>query len=184
MTVKSSLLILALALLTTTSAAQDNYRPKQKDLSWGVKADGLRMAAWTNPATDKVFVAVRNFSTRRICYCDSEDAYPFTVYARKGPTSQWQELKFKEQPQTVTVLPLCRTKTLRQNEEMRPDGSPKNDYSFSVDLRVYSFPADLSGAVEVKMVQPNVYCNGAGNTVGEVESRVLMIRLPFNEVAG
>ncbi len=184
MIVKLHFLILALALLTVTSNGQDNYRPKKKDLSWGVKADGLRMSAWTNPATDKVFFAVRNFSTKKICYCDPE-FNNFTVKARKNAASQWQELKFKAPSQEVIFLTICNTKTLRQNEEMtfyalqNEVGSKKN----YLDLREYSFPADWNGAVEAKIIQRNVYCPKTKNINGEVESQTFEIKLPFTGAA-
>lgn len=187
MTVKLLLLILALALSAVTSQGQDNYRPRHKDLSWGVRADGLRITAWTNPATDKVFVAVRNFSTRKICYCDP-GANNFTVYARRDAASQWQALKFKTPPQEVTLTALCDAITLKPNEEL-PSYELQNgvrnikNYSFSLDLREYKFPADLSGTVQVKIVQSNVYCNNPKNTVGEVESQTFKIKLPFTEEA-
>ena len=59
----------------------------------------------------------------------------------------------------------------------------KKNYSFSVDLREYSFPADWSGTVEVKIVQSNVYCNKTGNKIGEIESPAFAIKLPFPEAA-
>ena len=185
MTVKLSLLILALALPTITITAQDNYRPKKKDLSWGVKANGLRMAVWTTPATGKAFVAVRNFSTRKICYCNPE-VNNFTVYARKNAASQWQALKFNTPPQEVIILPICHTISLKPNEEMpsymlRDGVRKKKNYAFSLDLREYSFPSELSGTVKAKIVQHNVYCNQTGNKVGEVESQTFEIKLPFTE---
>lgn len=185
MTVKLLLLILALALLTVTSLAQDDYRPRKKDLSWGVKADGLRMTVWTNPATDKVFGAVRNFSSKKVCYCKPL-GNNFTIYARKKSASQWQEIPLRPEEikkGTVVILPICHAITLKPNEEIPPPTSPKRNYSFSVDLREYSFPVDWYGIVELKIVQANVYCHNAGNNVGNVESQAIKIKLPFTEAA-
>ena len=47
------------------------------------------MAVWTNPATGMVFGAVRNFSSKKICYCHPL-SNNFTVYARKDAVSEWQ----------------------------------------------------------------------------------------------
>src|SRR5688500_2600890 len=103
MKLKLFFLIFCLTLLSSTSAAQDDYRPGKKDLSWGVEADGLRISVWTNPAADKIFAAVRNSSSKKICYCQV-DGNNFTVYARKNAASPWQELEFKTPPQEVVVL--------------------------------------------------------------------------------
>jgi hypothetical protein len=170
--------------LSLPSTAQDNYRPKKKDLSWGVEAKGLRMSVWTNPATDKVFSAVRNSSTKKICYCQADDNN-FTVYTRKNAALEWQQLSLKTQPQEVVMVAICIAGTLAPNEEMpsymlRNAVRKKNNYSFSLDLHEYSFPADWSGTVEVKIAQSNVFCSGA-HKVGEVESRAFEIKLPFTE---
>lgn len=187
MTVKLSLLLLALALSAVTITAQDNHRPGKKDLSWGVKANGLRMTAWTSPATDKVFIAVRNFSARKFCYCDPMTDN-FTVYARRNAASQWQALTFKTPPQEVTILAICQAISLKPDEEipsyiLRDGVREKKNHSFSLDLREYHFPSEWSGTVEAKIVQSNVYCNQTGNKVGEVESQTFKIRLPFTEAA-
>jgi len=176
MTAHSSLVILALVLSGASTAAQHTYRPK-RDLSWGREAGGLRMAAWTNPAIDTVFVAVRNASGRSICHCEPEHAYSFSVYARSNSALPWQELEFKTRPEDVVTLALCHGTTLKPGQEMPSDGSPK-DHSFSVDLRGYRFPPDWSGAVDVKIVQSLVYCSQTGNKVGELESPTVRIRLP------
>lgn len=182
MTIKLLLLILSLAVLTATATAQDNYRPKPKDLSWGAEADGLRISVWTAPAADKVFVAVRNFSRKKICYCRSE-FNNLTVYARKSAAFEWQPLQFKTPP-PVIVVSICIHGILKPNEEMpsyvlQNGARKKKNYSFSMDLREYSFPADWSGTVEAKIVQSNVYCNKSKNKIGEVESPVFEIKLPL-----
>src|SRR5688500_18702395 len=117
MTLKLLFLIFSLALLSTTGAAQRNFRPGQKALSWGAEADGLRMSVWTNPEAVKVFAAVRNFSPKRICYC-RVDGNNFTVYARKNAASPWQKLEFKTLPQESVVVAICNTETIKPSEEM------------------------------------------------------------------
>jgi hypothetical protein len=187
MIVKLLLLILALALLTLTGKAQDDYRPRQKDLSWGAKAGALRAAAWTNPATDTAFVAVRNFSSRMICYCEPPFEVLPALYARRNAVSQWQPIPLKTPPQERTVVAICNTVHVKPNEEM-PNYTrrKKNTYSFSVDLREYSFPADLSGEVEVKFVLHLAYAQKAYCTPQKevrVESKAFVIKLPFPEAA-
>lgn len=185
MTVKLLFLIFSLALLSITGAAQNDYRPGKKDLSWGAESDGLRMAVWTNPAANKIFAAVRNSSAKKICYCQVE-GNNFTVYARKNAASPWQELKFKTPLQEVVILPICTTGTLTSNEEMpsyvvQNGARKKKNYSFSVDLREYIFPADWSGTVEIKITQSNVYCDKHKNELGDVESPAFKIKLPFSD---
>lgn len=184
MTVKLLFLIFCLGFLSAAGAAQDNFRPGKKDLSWGVEADGLRMAVWTNPAADKIFAAVRNFSSKKICYC-RVDGNNFTVYARKNAGSPWQKLEFKTLPEESVIVPICNTVTIKPNEEMpsyalKNGARKKKNYSFSVDLREYLFPADWRGTVEVKIIQSNVYCGKAKNKLGEVESPAFEIKLPFS----
>ena len=193
MTRKLLLLICVLAFLTVTSNGQDNYRPKKKDLSWGIRSDGLRMAVWTNPETDKVFAAVRNFTSKPIRYCDSEYGNAATVYARKNAASEWQELKFKAPGEERVMLPICLEKVLRPNQEM-PLFSfygrmPGQNYSFYQDLQEYDFPADWNDTAEVKVAhfviisrnRPCDYdlikCNG------KVESQPVKIKLPFGKAA-
>jgi hypothetical protein len=155
MTVKLLILIFALTFLTVAGTAQDNYRPKKKDLSWSIKADGLRMTAWTNPATDKVFVAIRNFSTKKICYCDPQ-VNNFTVYARKNAASQWQEITLKPPLQEIVVVAICNAINFEPNEEMpsyvlQNGVRKKKNYYFSLDLREYSFPADLRDRLKLRL---------------------------------
>lgn len=194
MKVKLLLLISALAFLTATSAAQDNYRPRKKDLTWGAKAGDLRMAVWTNPLTDTMFVAVRNFSSGKICYCARRfDILP-AVYARRNAASEWQEITLKVPPQPVIEVSDCRVVRLKPTEEMpsyarqtaaRRKVVKKNNYSFSVDLRHYSFPADWSGTAEAKTVLHFDYsqsadCSQSGKKV-IIESPIFAINLPFPE---
>jgi hypothetical protein len=138
-----------------------------------------------NPANDKVFLAIRNFSTRKICCCDPE-VNNFTVYARKNAASQWQALEFKTRSQEVILTSQSISINLKPNEEMpsyalQNGMRKKKNYYFSLDLREYSFPADWSGTVEAKIVQHNVYCNKPKNNIGEVESQSFEIKLPFTE---
>jgi hypothetical protein len=197
MTIKLLLLILASAFLTVTDIAQDNYRPRKKDLSWSAQAGVLRMAVWTNPATDTAFVAVRNSSSRKICYCEPPfDIIP-AVYARRNAASEWQEIKLKSTPSEERIfLPVCTTINVTPYDEMPSytwqtskvkNVRNKNNYSFSVDLRQYSFPADWSGAVEVKFVQyfdyfQNANCVKSRKEV-KVKSKAFAIKLPFPEAA-
>ena len=188
MTVKLLRLLLALAWSTVPSQGQNHYRPKPKDSAWGVRADGLRMTAWTNPATDQVFVAVRNFSNKQICFCDPPGINNFAVYARRNSAAPWQELQFRTPPQPVTLNALCEASTLKPNEEMpfyewQNGVRQRKNYSYALDLREYSFPAEWSGTVQVKIVQYNIYCTDPINRGGEVESQTFEIRLPFPEEA-
>lgn len=181
MDVRVLLLILSITVLTVTGTAQENFRPKKKDLSWGVESQGLRMAGWTSPATDKVFGAVRNSSSQKICYCE-EDGDNLTVYARKNAVSGWQ-LMLKTQPQEVVKVAICIAGNLKPNQEMpsyilQDNVRKKNNYSFTIDLLRYNFPSNWSGSVEAKIVQFNVYCSGA-QKVGEVESQPFKVKLPF-----
>jgi hypothetical protein len=223
MTIKLLLLILALALSTVTGIAQDDYRPKQKDLSWGMKAGFFQMAVWTNSATDTAFVAVRNSSPGWIYYCEPPlNFFSPAVYARRNAASEWQTIKLKRTPpqedrpfapNCISITRWgeenpsrhsCTKVTIKPNEEM-PRHTMWNDvqktenYSFSVDLRQYSFPFDWSGTIEAKFVQ-NIpiliaytptshtihYCNlisdNPKNEV-KVESPVVKINLPFPEAA-
>lgn len=181
MTCRLLLLILSLALPGT---AQDNYRPKKKDAIWGSEARGLRMSVWTNPASYKVFVAVRNSSTKKICYCHADDNN-YTAYARKNAASEWQQLNVKAQPHEVVMVAICTAITIKPNEEMpsyfrQNTVRKKNNYSFSLDLRDHIFPPDWNGTVEAKVVQSNVFCSGA-EKLGEVESQPFEVKLPFTE---
>jgi hypothetical protein len=195
MAVKLLFLILASALLTINGTAQDNHRPRQKDLSWGAQTGALRMAVWTNPATDTAFVAVRNFSSRVICYCEPPfDIIP-AVYARRNAASEWQEIKLKPTPGERTFLPICETIIVTPDDEMpsytwqtrkEKNVRNKNNYSFSVDLRQYSFPADWSGTAEVKFVQyfhysHNANCDKPTSNKAKVKSKAFVIKLPFPE---
>jgi hypothetical protein len=193
MTIKLLFLILSFALLTFTIAAQDNFRPKQKDLSWGIESKGLRMSAWTNLDATKVFIAVRNFSTKKICYCNPED-FQYTVYARKNAESMWQPLINKTMPDKIIWLPLCHLINLKPAAEktfyvLKNKVRKKTNYSFSLNLREYNFPADWSGTVEVKIVQPIVLCpkddfkgEPESEYLSEIESPIIKIKLPFTEV--
>lgn len=185
MTLKLLFLIFCLAFLSITGAAQEDFRPGKKDLTWGAGADGLRMSVWTNPAADKIFAAVRNFSPEKICYC-RVDGNNFTVYARKNAASpEWQKLDFKTPPEESVIISICNTGIIKPKEEMpsyvlENGARKKKSHSFSINLREYIFPADWSGAVEVKIVQSNVYCGKTQNKVGDVESPALKIKLPFS----
>lgn len=149
------------------------------------------MAAWTNPATDKIFVAVRNFSRKKICYCNPEEI-GFSVYARKNDGSAWQILRNKTWADEMIVLPLCGLINLKPTEEtpfyvLENNTRKKTNYTHSLDLREYAFPADWSGTVEVKIEQSLVFCV-TGNPekpkkpyVGIVESPAVKIKLPFTE---
>ena len=191
MTLKLLFSILALVLLTGTVTAQevnDDYRPKGKDLTWGAEAGGLRMAVWTNPATGTIFGAVRNFSSKKICYClPHENNYTvYRVYARKNAASpeEWQKLQFKTPPPDGVWVADCLVVNLRQGEEMpvyvlQNGKRKKKNYSFFLDLNKYNFPAEMGDTVEIKLVQFNVYCHKTENKMGEVESPVFKIKLPF-----
>ena len=197
MTIRILLLIFAFALVTTTSEAQD-YRPKKKDLVWGDNAQGLRMAVWTNAETSQVFAVIRNFSAKKICYCDYVLGNFTRLYARKTASSEWQEIKLKPPTQEesenmihIGSLPCSKKKIVKPNKEMPPyawwtQGNIKpsksersKKYSFVINLNEYFFPSPLSGAVEVKIVQSvfNGRCDEA--YLGEVESPKFEISLPF-----
>ncbi len=133
------------------------------------------MAAGTDPATSLILVAVRNASSREVCYCQAPHDYTHTVYARKDSGSPWQALPLKTDPGEITFVAICNTQTLKPNDEMPPGRLPAKDHSYSVDLRAYQFPDDWSGAVDIKIVQSFVYCNRTGSKVGELESRPLRI---------
>lgn len=185
MAVKLLLLILALAWSDVTTRGQDNYRPRPRDLTWGAEANGLRMAVWTTPATDKLFIAVRNFSRKKICYCGLLHVSELKVYARKDSVSPWLELWLKTAPQGIAVA-LCYLNTLKPNEEtpsyeLRNGERKRLNYSLSLNLREYSFPAEWSGTAEVKIVRPTAYCIGDKYKIGQVESPVVKIKLPFAE---
>jgi hypothetical protein len=182
MTTKLLLLVLNFAFLAVAMTGQENFRPKKKDLSWGREAQGLRMTVWTNPATDKIFAAIRNSSTQRICYCE-EDGDNLTVYVRRDAGSAWQPLMLKTQPQEVVKVAICIAGNIKPNQEMpsyilQNNVRKNSNYSFTIDLRRYNFPSDWSGSVEAKIVQSNVYCSGS-QKVGEVESQPFKVKLPF-----
>jgi hypothetical protein len=136
------------------------------------------MAAWTDPATSLIRVAVRNASAREVCYCQAPHDYTHTVYARKDSASPWQVLRLKTDPGEITVVAICNTQTLKPNDEMSPGRSPAKDHSYSVELRAYEFPDGWNGAVEIKIVQSFVFCNRTGNKLGDLESRPLRISVP------
>ena len=193
MVVKLLLLILASAFLTVICTAQDNHRPKQKDLSWGVKAGVFQMAGWTNPAADTVFVAVRNASRKKVCYCKSDcGGYLSKIYARKTAASDWQEIRFKPlSPEEIekyrcVEVSMCFNTTLKPNEEIPfpsrlQNTSPNKNYLLSIDLRRLIFPSDWSGALEVKIAATFVNCRKEKGGVVKVESPVVKINLPFAE---
>ena len=201
MIIRYLILIFVFALVTITSEAQ-NYRPKQKDLAWGTNAGGLQMAAWTNLDTSKVFAVIRNFSTKRICYCDYVLGEFTKVYARQNADSEWQEINLKplnltkeesENMVHIGFLPCSKNKILKPKKEMlpyawwtqgniKPSESEKNkNYSFTLDLSKYDFSTNFNGTVEGKIVQSifNGRCDEA--YLGEVESQPFEMRLPFTE---
>lgn len=187
MKVKLLLLIFASALLTATSNGQDDYRSRQKDLSWGAKSDAFQMAAWTNPTTDTIFFAVRNALRKKVCYCKSYYGYPIKFYARKTAASEWQEIKPKPltseeiEKSNYVEVSLCFNTTLKPNEEIPlpeqfQNTAQNKNYLHSIDLRRLVFPADWSGAVEFKVTATFVNCS----KVVEVESPIVKIKLPFS----
>lgn len=168
--------------------AQD-FRPKKSDLKWGKDDQGLRMAVWTNFEAMKVFGVVRNFSKKKICYCDYVLGKSVKIYARKHFNHQWQEVNFrpptpeeKANMSYIGSLPCSDNKILQPGKEMPPfkeqflgnTQNLKNDeiqnYSFAIDLSEYVFPENLSGIVDVKIVQTifNGHCDDAFE--GDLES--------------
>lgn len=172
MTVKLLILIFVLAFFNATTAAQDNYRPAEKDLAWGDSSQGLRMAVWTSPETDRVFSVIRNFSSRKVSYYDIV-VYQ-EVYARQDAASKWRRIKLKPtEPNEVIALLSCNTI------------QPKEEVKFYLDLSEYDFPADLNGLIEVRIVwllsSANRECDKNYRTA-KVKSQAFNVKLPLSEV--
>ncbi len=175
------LTFLGLAFLTAISGQQSN-RPSNKDLRWGVEANGFRMAVWTNPANDKVYGAVRNPTSRKLCYC-REDDDNLGIYARKNAAGEWQAVPFKVAPGEVVKVAICNAERVNPRQEMpayvlKGSVREKTDYSFVIDLNKYRFPAELGGTAQIKVVQHDVYCGGTKNTTGQIESPPITIKVP------
>ena len=196
MLIRSLLLTLTLVSVTGMNQAQDYRRPR-KDLLWGADAKGLRISAWINLETSQVFAVIRNFSAKKICYCDYVLGNFVKVYARRDAVSDWQEIKPKpptpEELKNMTYiggLPCSENKILKPGKEMppyagwprgkfKPPKREKKNYSFSLDLSVYAFPPDFNGAAQIKIVQNVFHGHCPDAYEGEVESPAFEIKLPL-----
>lgn len=171
MTIKLLLLIFVLTFLNVASTAQAD-RPA--NLAWGDYSRGLRMAVWTNPATDQVFYVIRNFSTRKVLYTNL--VMGFEIYARQGVAAKWRRIKLKPaEPREEIALLICYT--------VQPKEEVQKSY---LDLREYDFPADWNGLVEVRIVRilslTERMCDKNYRTA-KVKSRTFNVKLPLTAAA-
>jgi hypothetical protein len=186
-------LLVCCLMLALTALAIQAQNSRSKNLTWGRDVQGLRMAVWKDSGNTRLFAAVRNFSDKKICYCDYVLGEFMTLYARK-PQSEWEIIKLKPQEGPVVYigyLPCSNNKILRPDREMPPyvnwrasrDETARflkgKNYSFEVDLKQYDFPLSWQGTIEVKLVQTifNGHCDDAYD--GKVESPAISINLPL-----
>lgn len=167
-TIKLLLLISALTFVSLIGNAQD-YRPAEKDLEWGDHSNGLRMAAWTNPETDKVFSLIRNFSTRKVSYYDIVVYHE--IHAREDAASKWRQIKLRSTgPNEVIAILSCRS--IKPGEEIKT----------YLDLHEYDFPVDWNGLVEVRIVRILSSIDGECDKnyrTAKVKSRTFSAKLPL-----
>lgn len=180
-----------LALMTFSIQAQ-NSRPKK--LTWGEDIQGLRLAVWPDAENSKLFSTIRNFSDKKICYCDYVLGEFLVMYARKSP-STWEMINLKPQGEPayqIGYLPCSKNKILLPDREMPPYVNWRakrgeavrflkgKNYSFAVDLTQYDFPPLWQGAIEIKLVQTifNGHCDEA--YYGRVTSPAIPVNLPLH----
>ncbi len=156
------------ATLVAATIARLEDPPEQRAQTWGADVNGLRLAAWTTPATGKLFVAVRNFSRAEVCYCEPH-ASNIKVHARKDSASPWLELAIKSAP--AVLVADCPVITLKPGDQT-PSNRP-----MSLDLRNYRFPEDWAGTADVKAVQPTVTCTRDKYDTWQLESPAVRISL-------
>jgi hypothetical protein len=179
-----------LALMTFSIQAQ-NSRPKK--LTWGEDVQGLRLAVWHDAGNSLLFATIRNFSYKKICYCDYVLGEFLVMYARKS-SSTWEMINLKPQGDPafyISSLPCSGNKILRPDREMPPyvnwRASRKQaaqllkdkNYSFAIDLKQYDFPSLWQGTIEIKLVQTifNGHCDDA--YYGRVTSPTIPVNLPL-----
>ncbi len=183
-----------LSFLSNNIVNAQDFRPNKSDLVWGKDEQGLRMAVWTNPEATKVFAVVRNFSKKKICYCDYVLGNFGKIYARKNSNYEWQEMNFRpatkeeiENQTYIGFLPCSDNSILKPNKEMPPFKSQykgdtevaNQNYSFAIDLSDYVFPSNLSGIVQVKIVQ-HIFHGRCDNAFeGDLESEYFNTQVPL-----
>jgi hypothetical protein len=178
--------------LTVFSIQAQNSRPKNP--TWGKDVQGLRMTVWKDSSNTKLFAAVRNFSDKKICYCDYVLGEFIVLYARK-PQSTWEMINLKPQGEPafhIGFLPCSANKILKPDKEMLPYVNWRatrsqaarflkgKNYSFEVNLAQYDFPLLWQGTIEIKLIQTifNGHCDDA--YYGRVESPAIPVNLPLH----
>lgn len=151
------------------------------------------MVVWHDAENKKLFATVRNFSDKKICYCDYVLGEFMVMYARKS-SSTWEMIKLKPQggrTSYIGSLPCSRNKIVKPDREMPPyvnwmitrkqaaEFLKDKNYSFAVDLKQYDFPSSWQGAIEIKLVQTifNGHCDDAYD--GQVTSPAITVNLPL-----
>lgn len=166
----------------------DEARPKK--LVWGEASNGLQMAVWVSPRRPIVFGVIRNFSRRKIHYCDYLlGNFEFVrLHARKSPSSEWVPIPLKSVKNRpyIGVLLCSSNDTLRAGSEMRSNQTsalynPRIRYTFDDNLESYQFPSGWEGTIECKISQTIGGGHHEDAYSGTVESPAFTVKLPFDK---